>query len=498
MNIENNTFSFSADTLDELLNQQAENFSEHVFIIFDKEKFSYKFINELVTRAANELKAAADVRGKFVALICGNTPEFVVAYFAILRAGGKVVPINPRLGTEEIKYILSETRAEIILHPKNINLEKFGAQNSLLNEKALNIQTTKINDFSAKPLFENIDDIASCIFTSGTTGNPKGALLSHKAIMHNARMCAHGLKSREKAECFVGVLPLFHAFSASACLMQTVLTGGKLLLVEQFKPAEILKQMAEHRATVFLGVPAMYAVMANVENPPELPDLRLCVSGGAPLPETVFNAFFQKFKIKICEGDGPTECGPATSINPVDGKIKVGTIGLPLCDVKMKIVDDDGQELPRGERGEIIVKSPSNFSGYLNRYEDTAATLKNGWVFTGDIGFEDEDGYFTIVDRKKDMLLVGGLNVYPREIEEYLRRHPDVADVAVVGKDCGLRGEIPVAFIVTKSGEKLSLANVKSFLKDKIANYKIPREIKIIDELPRNATGKILKKELRK
>ena len=486
------------DTLDELINLQADKFPDDVFLIFNGRSFTYSNINSKISIAAEALKRITDVSGKFIALICGNTPEFVVAYFAILRAGGKVVPINPRLGTEEVKHILQDTCSRFVIHPKNMDVKIPGEKIPLMNNDGICIEITVSEIPFGNPDFKtDISDTAVCIYTSGTTGKPKGALLSHEAIMHNARMCVDGLESREKVECFVGVLPLFHAFSASACLMHTIYTGGRLLIIEQFRPLDVLKQMSECNATVFLGVPAMYAVMAKVETPPELPYLRQCVSGAAPLPKTVFDAFYKKFNIKICEGDGPTECGPATSINPLSGKVKVGTIGVPLCDVEMKIVDDNEIELPNNEIGEIIVKSPSNFSGYLNKPDETAETLKSGWVFTGDLGFKDDDGYFTIVDRKKDMLLVGGLNVYPGEIEEYLREHPGIEDVAVVAKDCGLRGEIPVAFIVTLNGENLSFADIKEFLKNKIANYKIPKEIIITDALPRNATGKVQKKLLR-
>ncbi|RLD11424.1 MAG: hypothetical protein DRI44_03625 [Chlamydiae bacterium] len=486
------------DTLDKLINLKADKFADDIFLIFNDRKFTYSNINSKISNAADTLKNITNVSNKFIALICGNTPEFVVAYFAILRAGAKVVPINPRLGKEELKHILQETQADIIIHPKSLNIKISGDKIPLLIEDVISLEITKLKLPVKKiGLKTDASNTAACIFTSGTTGKPKGALLSHKAIMHNARMCVDGLESQEKIECFVGVLPLFHAFSASACLMQTIFTGGRLLLIEQFQPLDVLKQMRKHKATVFLGVPAMYAMMAKVENPPCLDNLRQCISGGAPLPDTVFNAFYKKFNIKICEGDGPTECGPATSINPLSGKIKVGTIGLPLCDVEMKIVDMNEIEKPNNEVGEIIVKSPSNFSGYLNQPDETAKTLKNGWVFTGDLGFKDDDGYFTIVGRKKDMLLVGGLNVYPTEIEEYLRMHPQIEDVAVVGKNCGIRGEIPVAFIITRNGENLSFADIKEFLNNKIANYKIPKKIIVIDDLPRNATGKVQKKILR-
>ena len=490
----------SVKSLHELLIQRAQERGSAPFLHFLEKMYTYRQISGLVHELSEKITRKYDINNKFTGLICGNSPDFIVAYFAILSSGGKVVPINPRLVKAEIKHIIMDTGMKFVIHPPDINIDLPGNSSDLISKDGIDlcITDTGMTGDSNKILFpENIDDVAVCIYTSGTTGRPKGALLTHQAIMHNARMCTIGLESKKNIECFVAVLPFFHAFSISACLVHAIWSGGKLLIVDKFQPLEILRQMVKHKATVFLGVPAMYGVMASIDTAPELPELRLCVSGGAPLPKAIFNAFYNKYGIKICEGDGPTECGPATSINPVGGVIKVGSIGLPLCDVEMKIVDDNG-DLPHGEVGEIIVKCPSNFSGYLNQPDETAKTLRNGWVYTGDLGFKDEDGYFTIVGRKKDMLIVGGLNVYPSEIEEQLRMHPLVADVAVVGKDCGVRGEIPVAFVQKNNDDELTIAELKSFLKDKIANYKIPRELNILDALPRNATGKVQKNILRK
>jgi len=248
---------------------------------------------------------------------------------------------------------------------------------------------------------------------------------------------------------------------------------------------------------VFLGVPAMYAVLTQLDDAPAIPSWRLSIAGGAPLPPAVFAAFQQRFGMPIHEGDGPTECGPATSINPIGGVVKVGTIGVPLPEVAMNIVDDDLRPLPDNAAGEIVVRSPSNFIGYLNQPEATARTLVDGWVRTGDVGIRDADGYFRIVDRVKDMLIVGGLNVYSREVEEYVARHPAVREAAVVGAPDALRGEVPIAFVVARAGCALTTAELRTFLRGKLAAYKIPKHVHCLAELPRNATGKILKTTLR-
>jgi long-chain acyl-CoA synthetase len=487
-------------TIDQLFKDRVARNGSLPYFHFEDYTCSFSECDALIEHTASALCDTADVDGRFVGLISSNRPEFVIAYLAILRAGAKVVPINPRLGREELAYIIRDACIPAVVHPSCMSIQVDGTAAPLICEDCIDLSMVTVSPglLGDIPFFpEKIDDIAVCIYTSGTTGRAKGALLTHLALMHNARMCADGLGSKDGEECFVTVLPLFHAFAASACMLHAIWCSSRMLLIEQFNPREIFNQMAQHAATVFMGVPAMYGVMAQADTVPDIPGWWLNVSGGAPLPQVISDRFQAKFNMPIHEGDGPTECGPATSINPVHGKVKVGTIGLPLIDVEMKIVDDAGTELARNEIGEIIVRCPSNFTGYLNQPEETAKTLIDGWVHTGDLGTCDDDGYFSIVDRKKDMLIVGGLNVYPREVEEHLLHHPAIAQCAIVGKDDGIRGEIPVAFVVLNENAELSLPEMKSFLRDRIANYKIPRELRCKKELPRNATGKVLKTVLR-
>ena len=487
-------------TIDALFSDRVEQHPDKALFHYNDSTYTFRECDRLVQLTADALQSFGLVRKRFVGLVSTNRPEFVVAYLAILRAGGIVVPINPRLGRDELEYILSDACVPLVLHPSGLSLQIEGTDQPLIGDGCIDMSVMVVDRhlLSTAPFFpENLDDVAVCIYTSGTTGRAKGALLTHRALMHNARMCSDGLGSRPREECFVTVLPLFHAFAASACMLHALWCSARMLLIEQFNPADLLRRMAQHDATVFMGVPAMYAVLAQMQDVPDIPGWWLNVSGGAPLPQVVSDRFCEKFSMLIHEGDGPTECGPATSINPVRGPVKVGTIGLPLIDVEMKIVDETGRELPRGEIGEIIVRSPSNFCGYLNQPEETARTVVDGWVHTGDLGTCDADGYFSIVDRKKDMLIVGGLNVYPREVEEYLLQHPAVAQCAVVGKNDGIRGEIPVAFVVLRENASLSLPDLKTFLRDKIAVYKIPRELHCVDSMPRNATGKFLKTVLR-
>ena len=487
--------------IDEMFRTQVARDPSRPFIHFAGGTLTYGDVDSLVARVAGALTAAADVRGRFVGLTSPNRPEFVAAYLAILRAGGKVAPLNPRLGPDEVRYMVGDANMPLIVHPPDIETKCGGVAQPMLETGPFRLACTAVPAAmqGSPPRFPvDIADVAVCIYTSGTTGRPKGALLTHAALLHNAAICAHGLRSTISGECLVAVLPLFHAFAASACMLHAMLTGSRLLVVEQFHPQDVLRMMAEHEATVFLGVPAMYGVFAGLDTPLRIPSWRLCISGGAPLPVAIATAFATKFGMAIHEGDGPTECGPATSINPVGGPVKTGTVGVPLRDVEMKIVDDTMRDLPDGTVGEIVVRSPSNFIGYLNQPEETAVTLVDGWVRTGDLGHRDADGYFSIVDRKKDMLIVGGLNVYTREVEDYVQQHPAVADVAVVGEMDGLRGEVPVAYVSLKKGATLDLPTLKAFLRERIAGYKIPRRLHVLEAMPRNATGKILKTVLRK
>jgi len=470
------------------------------FLLYGSRTVSYGAVNALAGRAADALQSTGPVKDRFVGLVAPNRPEYVVAWLAILRAGGRVVPLNPRLGPAEVAHVVADAHVPLVVHVPELDPKLGQPSSELMDEDGARLAFTVVpaGMQGAPPSFPSrLDDVAVCIYTSGTTGRAKGALLTHAALLENAAMCASGLGSQPGMDCFVAVLPLFHAFASSACMLHAMVTGSRLLLIDQFQPQEVLSQMARRHATVFLGVPAMFGVLASLDAPPIIPSWRLSVSGGAPLPSAIPTRFAEKFHMSIHEGDGPTECGPATSVNPIGGVVKTGTIGLPLRGVTMRIADDDLRELPDGTVGEIIVRSPSNFIGYLNQPEETARTLVDGWVRTGDLGMRDSDGYLSIVDRKKDMLLVGGLNVYPREVEDYIGQHPAVAEVAVVGKPDGIRGEIPAACVVLRPDRALTLPDLRAFLRTRIAAYKIPRVLTVLDALPRNATGKVLKTVLR-
>ena len=484
----------------DLLSITAANWPLTPYMFFGEDTITYKETDELVSELSAELSSLGDLKGRFILLALPNCPAFVIAYHAILRLGAKVLPVNYRLAKEELEYIMQDACVPLSIYPAGKGEAITGEALAPLTfgKYSVGVKKTPAELIQKKPFFPaDLSPVAVCIYTSGTTGHPKGALLTDDQLLANARMCHKGLDCHETGEVMVTVLPLFHAYAGTACLLMTLSCHSTMLIIENFQPLKVLEEMQKREATVFLGVPAMYGVLANVENPPKIPSWRICVSGGAPLPAVVGENFFAKYGLTIAEGDGPTECGPATAFNPVHGPVKVGTIGFPLEGVEMKIMSDDKKELPTGCVGEIAVKSPSNFLAYLNQPEETAKTLVDGWVYTGDLGFVDADGYFSIKDRKKDMLLVGGLNVYPREIEEYLMRHPAIKEVAVIGRNDELRGEVPVAFVALKEGQTLTELEMRQFLRDKLAAYKIPKELVILDALPRNPTGKIYKLALR-
>ena len=451
-------------------------------------------------------------RGVAVGILLPNTPQFTTLYYAITALGGLCVPVNPLLKPHELAYIWADCKAQIIVTtPQCIATvtETLRLLDSSIPVYTISESTETsacfdswINDFPAsKPVTELIDpDIpAVCIYTSGTTGRPKGALLSHNNLVINCIQLRQALELDENDN-FLCVLPLFHSFAGTVCQNTPIQAGATFTLIEQFHPARVLEEVQRHKATIFAGVPAMFGALLQFGS--NLADnfhsVRISVSGGAPMPVALMERFEETFHNIIIEGDGPTECSPVTSVNPIDGVRKPGTVGLAIPGVQVKIFDDDDKEVGVDEIGEIVVKGKNVMLGYLNQPEETAAAMRSGWYHTGDIGKIDAEGYISILDRKKDMLLVGGFNVYPREIEEILYTHPGIMDAAVIGAPDETRGEQVVAVISLKPEVELSNREVIAYCRERLANYKVPRKVIFRDELPRGGTGKVLKRLLRK
>ncbi|MCM8757124.1 MAG: AMP-binding protein, partial [Candidatus Omnitrophica bacterium] len=349
------------------------------------------------------------------------------------------------------------------------------------------------------PSLNQVKDVAAILYTSGTTGQPKGAMLTHRNLLFNVNSIVNTLPLRQE-DIFVAVLPLFHAFGATACMLVPLALGATIVALPRFSPEEVARTIKNVRATVFMGVPSMYFLLSQIpgEQRPDFSSLRFCISGGAPLPIEVMEKFEKQYGVLIYEGDGPTECSPVTAVNPVGGRRKPGSIGLPISGVEMKIVDETGKELPDGQIGEIIVRGENVMKGYLHREEETRQSFFGEYFRTGDLGYRDQDGYFFIVDRKKDMIIVNGLNVYPRMVEEVLYRHPAVAEAAVVGHPHPLHGEVPRAVLVLKPGMVVSRAEIIRFCRQYLGRHEVPVIVEFVSQLPKTPTGKILKKDLRK
>ncbi|NLO89379.1 MAG: long-chain fatty acid--CoA ligase [Clostridia bacterium] len=466
-------------------------------------KISFEEFEERVQRFAGYLKSLGIKEGDRVALTAPNSPEFIFSYWAINRIGAVAVPLNLTLTLEEIAYIIRNSGANsLIVHP--VILEKVGSPDVgglglkkiiLLDESTLKkIYQTERYTVSSAELGE--DSLSAILYTSGTTGRPKGAMLTHKNFFSNVISLTKVMDITPDDK-FLCVLPMFHSFAWTVCVLLPLYCGGTVVVLESFQPAETIRTIAGEGVTFLLGVPPMYAVFYRKAKGEHFKSLRIAVSGGAPLSAELYKAFVEKFPVNFVEGYGLTEASPVVCVNPIYGIKKPGSIGLPIPDVEVIIGDEKGNEVPRGEIGEILVKGGNVMVGYYNDEEATREAFVNGWLRTGDMAMADEDGYIYIVDRKKDLIIMGGFNVYPREIEELLLAHPKVAEAAVVGVNDPLRGEVPKAFIAPVEGEKLTDKEIQAFLKGKLAHYKMPRVIEFVDSLPKNAAGKVMKKLLR-
>jgi long-chain acyl-CoA synthetase len=416
------------------------------------------------------------------------------------------VPINNFFKPDEVNYILSDagidvliTDAELGAHHRALevarpHLKLFRVEQLEGQESGVQSPMSKVQSPSFPERAES--DLAVIIYTSGTTGRPKGAMLSHGNLLHNVESCRVVLQT-VAADRFAVLLPLFHSYMLTVGLLLPLLVGGSLVLVKSLHPVRnVLQEVLQRQATVIPAIPQFYRSIVNAPIHVPLP-LRICISGAAPLPAQVLKEFEAKFHIPLIEGYGLSEASPVVTKNPLDRTRKAGSIGLPIPNVEVSIQDDAGRELGANEVGEVCVRGGNVMLGYWKQPEETAKVMRQGWLLTGDIGYRDAEGYYFITDRKKDMLLVNGINVYPREIEEILYQFPGVKEAAVIGKADPRRGEQPIAFVAPNDGVVLDEKALQQFLRRKLADYKVPRKVVVLPALPRNATGKILKTTLR-
>jgi long-chain acyl-CoA synthetase len=464
---------------------------------------AYEELEERSAQVAGLLAARGVEPGDRVGLLLPNVPQFPVLYYGVLRAGAVVVPMNPLLKAREVQYYLEDSGARLLFAWEATAVESAkGAEaagagflpvapaafDRLLSEQARGTSVVGRGD----------DDTAVILYTSGTTGKPKGAELTHANLRRNAAVSATTLFGLEPEDVVMGCLPLFHSFGQTCGLNAAVGSGACLTLLPRFDPGTALEVTQRDRVTVFEGVPTMYVALLNHPGREELDvgSLRLCVSGGAALPVEVLRGFEDAFGCVILEGYGLSETSPVAAFNHPDRQRKPGSIGTPIQGVQLRLVGLDGDEVPAGEVGEIAIRGHNLMKGYWGREEATREAIPDGWFRSGDLARQDEDGYFFIVDRKKDLIIRGGYNVYPREVEEVLYEHPAVAEAAVVGVPHPIHGEEVGAAVVLKPGAEATPAALRTFCRERIAAYKYPRHVWLEAALPKTATGKLLRREV--
>lgn len=508
-----------------ILEDSARRYPTKDAFVFGDTRLNYAQINGAANQIANGLAAAGIQAGDKVALSCLNLPYFPMIYFGILKAGASVVPLSVLLKRNEIAYHLKDSDAKAYFCFVGTEQLPMGEEGYagfqeadacehffMITPKPTDpspIEGTKTMGMlmaNQPPTFAtsptNAEDTAVIIYTSGTTGQPKGAELTHSSLLLNANLC-RDLLGFQQEDISLIVLPLFHIFAMTVLMNAGIYHGITAVLLPRFDASQVLGLMQKEKVTLFAGVPTMYWGLLNFDDSAfdlkSISDkLRVCVSGGASLPVQVLKDFEKKYNVPILEGYGMSEGSPVVTFNHLNQVRKPGSIGTPVWGVEVKLVDENDQEIPIGEKGELLYRGHNVMKGYYQRPEANATTLRGGWMHSGDIATKDEDGYYYIVDRVKDMVIRGGLNVYPREVEEVMMRHEAVSMVAVIGVPHEQHGEEIKACVVLKDGKEISEEALMAWTKENIAAYKYPRIIEFMTALPMNATGKILKKELRK
>jgi long-chain acyl-CoA synthetase len=534
-------------TLPQLFQRTAERYPDRTCTIFHGRKISYRETQRQIEAFAAGLRRLGIRRGDRVALMLPNVPQFVVAYFGALHAGAVVVPTNPLYTRPELEHQLEDAGATAIVtldllfgrleaalpgtHLRTVVVA--GVEEALpphlrlpylLKQRRMGVRRVRpggvVRRFrevvtALPPVAATLDggsdgtskepakagDLALLQYTGGTTGRSKGAMLTHRNLVANALQAFHWQGARDEEE--VSILcatPFFHVYGMSIGMNLAVVAGAAMLLVPRWNAKEVASIARKHRPAMFPGVPTMYLALADLPGvgEREFGSLRACISGAAPLPPEVQRRFERVSHARLVEGYGLTEASPVTHCNPVHGDTRPGTIGVPFPDTDAIITHPETWEpVPLGEVGEMTVRGPQVMAGYWNRPEETLAILRDGWLHTGDLSAVDGDGYFRIVDRKKDLIIAGGYNVYPREVEDVLYSHPKVAEAAVIGVPSEYRGETVKAVVSVRAGMKLTEDEVIAFCRERLAAYKVPRIIEFRDELPKSLIGKVLRRELR-
>jgi long-chain acyl-CoA synthetase len=492
--------------LGSILQSSAEARADRTVLRLDRRSMTYGELDRAARGVAAALRGRGIEPGDKVALMIPNVPEFTIAYFGVLYAGAAVVPLNVLLTAPEVRYHLQDSDSRLLVaHPLFRDPAQQGAAEA--GVPVVWAEGEAGDGLAAMAAADPIDrvhptlptDTAVILYTSGTTGKPKGAELTHSNLLLNCAVVVPTLFPIGSEDVALATLPMFHSFGQTCIQNAMIAAGACFTLLPRFGPKEAFEIIQRDRVTVFAGVPTMYFALLHFEGAGEydVTSIRHCLAGGAAMPVDVMHAFESKYSVEILEGYGLSETSPVASFNRLDRPRKPGSIGHPVWGVEMAILDDDDRPLPDGERGEICIRGHNIMKGYWKRSEASDEALRGGWFHSGDIGVRDADGAYSIVDRKKDMILRGGFNVYPREIEEVLYGHEAVVEAAVIGIPHASHGEEVKAVVALAPGSRVSEAEIIAYCKQHLAAYKYPRSVEFRSELPKGPTGKILKRELR-
>ncbi len=486
-----------------IVTESAGRAPDRVAIRLGETALTYAELDHRTARLAALLRERGVAPGDRVGVMLPNVPEFPIVYYGILRAGGIVVPMNVLLKHREIAFYLEDSGAELLLAWHGFAEEaRAGAADA--GAELIEVEPAAFAELlaGAEPSPEvaetDAEDPAVLLYTSGTTGRPKGAELTHANLHRNAEVSARTACTISEGDIALGALPLFHSFGQTVGMNASLMAGATLALVPKFDPGEALATIERERVTHFYGVPTMFGALLHHPGREgfDTSSLRVCLTGGASMPVEVLRGFEAAFDCIVLEGYGLSETSPVACFNHPDKERKPGSIGTPIEGVEMKVVDEDDAEVPQGEVGEIVIRGHNVMKGYWQRPDATAEVMRGGWFHSGDMARVDEDGYYFIVDRKKDLIIRGGYNVYPREVEEVLYEHPKIREAAVVGVPHDEWGEEIGAAVVLHDGEEMGPEEVSEYVRDQIAAYKYPRVVWFVDELPKGPTGKILKREI--
>ncbi len=482
--------------LSDLIFRSCRHDPERVAVVEGKTETTYRHLDQLIRRCAGRLIEKGGHGRETVALLVPNGLDFAVSYFGALAAGKSVLPLNPALSHEELSFIVGDAGVETLVASPALH-DRGAALRSLCPR--LRFVLSSEEDSNPGPEgagFTNQEDLATLLYTSGTTGHPKGVMLTHGNLMANVEGCLEVLDVQPRHR-FLAVLPFFHSFGITCSLSLPLVAGATVEIMQGISPARILEALTTRGITHLMAVPTVFGILCRLAAPDVRHQLELVVAGGEPLPGRIARDWEDRFGLPLCEGYGSTETAPVISLTANPHRVRAGRAGQPLPNLEVRVMNGLGPAAPE-EVGEIEVRGPSVMKGYLNRPGDTEDVLDpDGWYRTGDLGTVDSDGYLAITGRKKELIISAGENIYPAEIEEALRGIPGVAEAAVIGVPDEVRGEVPKAYICPEPGGKIDLAQIREALKGHLAAFKIPRLLEVRHELPRNATGKVQKQDLR-